>query len=69
MTSEPAVRHVAFIGHIGLDDVVPIEGSSRVAPGSAVLRGAPAAVNVGPRINSRSRDDRHSRATLSVRRP
>jgi sugar/nucleoside kinase (ribokinase family) len=41
---------LAFIGHMCLDEVVPYQGTPRVAPGSAVLCGALAAARVGKRV-------------------
>jgi sugar/nucleoside kinase (ribokinase family) len=41
---------VAFIGHMCFDEVVPYQGSPRLAPGSAVLCGALAAARVGKKV-------------------
>jgi len=41
---------IAFIGHICFDEVIPYQGSSHVAPGSAVLCGALAAARVGKNV-------------------
>jgi sugar/nucleoside kinase (ribokinase family) len=41
---------IAFIGHMCFDEVVPYQGTPRVAPGSAVLCGALAAARVGKKV-------------------
>lgn len=41
---------VTFIGHMCFDEIVPFQGEAVVAPGSAVLCGAMAAVRTGKRI-------------------
>ena len=41
---------IAFIGHMCFDEVVPYQGTPRVAPGSAVLCGALAAARVGKQV-------------------
>jgi diketogulonate reductase-like aldo/keto reductase len=41
---------IAFIGHMCFDEVVPYRGTPRIAPGSAVLCGALAAVQVGKKV-------------------
>ena len=41
---------IAFIGHMCFDEVISYQGVPRVAPGSAVLCGALAAVRVGKRV-------------------
>jgi sugar/nucleoside kinase (ribokinase family) len=41
---------IAFIGHVCYDEVVPFEGQTRIAPGSAVLCGAMAAARVGKKV-------------------
>ena len=47
----PSDRYdIAFIGHICFDEVVPYQGTPRVAPGSAVLCGALAAARVGKKV-------------------
>jgi sugar/nucleoside kinase (ribokinase family) len=45
-----ATADLAFIGHMCLDEVIPFEGSPRVAPGSAVLCGALAAARIGTSV-------------------
>jgi sugar/nucleoside kinase (ribokinase family) len=46
----PLASDLAFIGHVCFDEVIPFEGSPRVAPGSAVLCGALAAARVGKKV-------------------
>ena len=41
---------ITFIGHICFDEVVPYQGTPRVAPGSAVLCGALAAARAGKKV-------------------
>jgi sugar/nucleoside kinase (ribokinase family) len=41
------LHDLAFIGHVCRDEVIPYQGTPRVAPGSAVLCGAVAAARVG----------------------
>jgi sugar/nucleoside kinase (ribokinase family) len=41
---------IAFIGHVCFDEVIPYQGTPRVAPGSAVLCGALAAARVGKKV-------------------
>ncbi len=41
---------IVFIGHMCFDEVVPYQGTPRVAPGSAVLCGALAAARVGKSV-------------------
>jgi sugar/nucleoside kinase (ribokinase family) len=41
---------IAFIGHMCFDEVIPFQGTPRVAPGSAVLCGALAAARVGKSV-------------------
>jgi sugar/nucleoside kinase (ribokinase family) len=41
---------IAFIGHMCFDEVIPYQGTPRVAPGSAVLCGALAAARVGKSV-------------------
>ena len=41
---------IAFIGHMCFDEVIPYQGSPRVAPGSAVLCSALAAARVGKKV-------------------
>jgi len=47
---DDGLRDLAFIGHMCLDEIVPYQGTPRVAPGSAVLCGALAAARVGKRV-------------------
>jgi len=47
MASELLAADLVFIGHMCLDEILPFEGSPRVAPGSAVLCGALAAARIG----------------------
>jgi sugar/nucleoside kinase (ribokinase family) len=42
--------NIVFIGHMCFDEVVPYQGTPRVAPGSAVLCGALAAARVGKNV-------------------
>lgn len=41
---------IVFVGHACFDEIVPYQGTPRVAPGSAVLCGAVAAARVGKRV-------------------
>jgi len=41
---------IAFIGHMCYDEVIPFQGETRIAPGSAVLCGAMAAARVGKKV-------------------
>ena len=41
---------ITFVGHMCYDEIVPYQGETRVAPGSAVLCGAAAAARVGKRV-------------------
>ena len=41
---------IVFIGHMCFDEVIPYQGTPRVAPGSAVLCGALAAARVGKKV-------------------
>jgi len=41
---------IAFAGHMCFDEIVPYQGDTRIAPGSAVLCGAMAAARVGKRV-------------------
>jgi sugar/nucleoside kinase (ribokinase family) len=41
---------IAFIGHMCFDEVIPYQGTPRVAPGSAVLCGALAAARTGKKV-------------------
>jgi sugar/nucleoside kinase (ribokinase family) len=41
---------IAFIGHMCFDEVIPFQGETRIAPGSAVLCGAMAAARVGKKV-------------------
>jgi sugar/nucleoside kinase (ribokinase family) len=41
---------IAFIGHMCFDEVIPFQGSPRIAAGSAVLCGALAAARVGKKV-------------------
>jgi sugar/nucleoside kinase (ribokinase family) len=50
MSLSSDVYDIVFIGHMCFDEVVPFQGMSRVAPGSAVLCGAQAAARVGKRV-------------------
>ena len=50
MGLDDGLRDLAFIGHMCLDEIVPYQGTPRVAPGSAVLCGALAAARVGKRV-------------------
>lgn len=38
---------IAFLGHMCIDEIVPYEGETRIAPGSAVLCGAMVAARIG----------------------
>lgn len=51
MTPWRSVSDLAFIGHVCIDEVIPFEGSAEVAPGSAVLCGALAAVGAGASVS------------------
>ena len=50
MSSELMVCDLAFVGHMCFDEIVPFEGTPRVAPGSAVLCGALAAARIGTKV-------------------
>lgn len=41
---------MTFVGHMCFDEIVPFEGESYVAPGSAVLQGAMAAARIGKKV-------------------
>ena len=41
---------IAFIGHMCYDEIVPYQGKTQIAPGSAVLCGAVAAARVGKKV-------------------
>ena len=41
---------ITFAGHMCFDEIVPYQGDTRIAPGSAVLCGAMAAARVGKRV-------------------
>jgi sugar/nucleoside kinase (ribokinase family) len=43
-------QDIVFVGHSCFDEIIPYQGQARVAPGSAVLQGAAAAVRVGKRV-------------------
>ena len=50
MAPELLAADLVFVGHMCLDEIVPFEGSPRVAPGSAVLCGALAAARIGTSV-------------------
>jgi sugar/nucleoside kinase (ribokinase family) len=50
VSSAPDMFDIAFIGHVCFDEVIPYQGTPRVAPGSAVLCGALAAARVGKSV-------------------
>lgn len=41
---------ITFVGHMCFDEIVPFEGETTIAPGSAVLCGAMAAARAGARV-------------------
>jgi sugar/nucleoside kinase (ribokinase family) len=50
MTPNELTADLAFLGHVCFDEVIPFQGASRVAPGSAVLCGALAAARIGTSV-------------------
>ncbi len=50
MSSPSSGYDIIFIGHMCFDEVIPYQGTPRIAPGSAVLCGALAAVLVGKKV-------------------
>lgn len=53
---------ITFIGHICFDEIVPYQGETIIAPGSAVLCGAMAAARVGKKvavITKMAKEDEH----------
>src|SRR5690554_3827235 len=41
---------ITFLGHMCFDEIIPFQGDTRVAPGSAVLCGAMAAARTGKKV-------------------
>ena len=41
---------ITFVGHMCYDEIIPFEGKSRIAPGSAVLCGAVVAARTGKKV-------------------
>lgn len=41
---------ITFLGHMCFDEIIPFQGDTRVAPGSAVLCGAMAAARIGKKV-------------------
>ena len=68
MSSSPVTSDLAFIGHVCRDEVVPFEGSPRVATGSAVLCGAMAAAGSGVSVSVVTRMASRDDALLSTMR-
>ena len=68
MTSDRLAADLAFIGHMCFDEVIPFEGSPRVAPGSAVLCGALAAARIGTRVAVVTRMAPHDEEILAPMR-
>jgi sugar/nucleoside kinase (ribokinase family) len=50
MSSSSDLYDIVFIGHMCFDEVIPFQGTPRVAPGSAVLCGALAAARVSKSV-------------------
>jgi sugar/nucleoside kinase (ribokinase family) len=50
MSMSPDLYNIVFIGHMCFDEVIPYQGTPRVAPGSAVLCGALTARRVGKEV-------------------
>jgi sugar/nucleoside kinase (ribokinase family) len=68
MTTDRLTADLAFIGHMCFDEIVSLQGTPRVAPGSAVLCGALAAARIGAGVAVVTRmDPRDDRILASMR--
>lgn len=48
--NQNTIYDLAFVGHMCFDEILPFEGETVIAPGSAVLCGAMAAARIGKRV-------------------
>lgn len=61
-------QDLVFVGHACFDEVIPYQGTPRVAPGSAVLCGALAAARVGARVGVVTRASPRDEAAVAALR-